>query len=81
MSETGNWTYSQTNYAQDMPAQVILTPHDGGTSIIYKPWRTAQRKVVSNGLTGHCECSACNTPIDPFDLYCRRCGAELEGGW
>ena len=47
---------------------------------------TAERASRTNdGLTGHCECTACGWPIDPFDAYCRHCGAKLtdpveEGG-
>ena len=36
---------------------------------------------VSTGVTGHCECEACGKPIDPSDKFCRKCGAELFGGW
>lgn len=28
--------------------------------------------------TGHCECELCSEPIDPWDKYCRHCGAEVE---
>ena len=27
--------------------------------------------------TGHCECELCKQPIDPWDRYCRHCGAEV----
>lgn len=44
--------------------------------------RTAKRVTVSNSdtdhATGHCECGACGGAIDPFDTYCRHCGASLE---
>lgn len=42
----------------------------------------AQRVTVSNEdtdfATGHCECSVCGGAIDPWDAYCRHCGAWLE---
>lgn len=28
--------------------------------------------------TGHCECELCGSAIDPWDKYCRHCGAEVE---
>ncbi len=48
---------------------------------VYAPTRTAERVVVSDGVTGHCACSGCRKAIDPWDAYCRHCGAKLEGGW
>lgn len=36
---------------------------------------TAIRKIVSYGPIGRCNCSACNWTIDPYDAFCRRCGA------
>ena len=29
--------------------------------------------------TGFCACGACGEPVDPFDAYCRWCGARMEG--
>lgn len=44
--------------------------------------RAAPRVIVSDPdtdcATGHCECGACGEPVDPFDAYCRHCGARLE---
>lgn len=44
--------------------------------------RVARRVIVSNHATdcatGHCECSACGGAIDPWDAWCRHCGARLE---
>lgn len=44
--------------------------------------RTAKRVVVSNSdtdhATGHCECGACGGAIDPWDKWCRHCGARME---
>jgi len=45
----------------------------------YVPDRTATRKVISYGAIGRCNCSACNWCVDPFDAYCRRCGARFVG--
>ena len=28
--------------------------------------------------TGHCACGACGEPIDPWDRFCRWCGAEVD---
>lgn len=38
---------------------------------------TATRRIVSYGPIGRCNCSACNWSIDPYDAYCKRCGARL----
>lgn len=42
----------------------------------------ARRVIVSDPATdcatGHCECSGCGEPIDPWDRFCRHCGARLE---
>jgi hypothetical protein len=44
--------------------------------------RTAKRVIVSNAdtdhATGHCACGACGGAIDPWDAWCRHCGANLE---
>jgi hypothetical protein len=44
--------------------------------------RTAKRVIVSNAdtdhATGHCECGACGGAIDPWDEWCRHCGARME---
>lgn len=44
--------------------------------------RTAKRVIVSNAdtdhATGHCECGACGGAIDPWDAWCRHCGARME---
>jgi hypothetical protein len=44
--------------------------------------RTAKRVIATNpatdGATGRCYCGACNWIIDPYDRFCRRCGARLE---
>lgn len=46
------------------------------------PERTAKRVVVSNRetdhATGHCACGACGGAIDPWDAWCRHCGARME---
>lgn len=82
MSKTGDWTLNITNHADDFPARVLLTKSDkSGESAIYVQLHTAEAKIVSNGITGHCECGECDTPINPYDSFCRHCGARLTGGW
>lgn len=43
---------------------------------------TASREIVADPetdcATGFCTCGACGEPIDPWDLYCRWCGARME---
>lgn len=42
--------------------------------------RTARRRLVSYGTGARrCNCGACNWLIDPYDAYCRRCGARFTG--
>jgi uncharacterized OB-fold protein len=47
----------------------------------YVPERTATHMIVNHGVTGHSACTGCGKAIDPWDEYCRHCGARLEGGW
>jgi hypothetical protein len=41
----------------------------------------APRVIVSDPstdcATGHCECGACGGAIDPWDAWCRHCGAKV----
>ena len=46
-------------------------------AVIMTLGRTAKPIIVSNGTTGHCECEACGKTIDPWDAYCRHCGAKI----
>ena len=48
---------------------------------VYLPLRKAKRVIVGDGVVGHCECGECHTHINARDVYCRTCGAELEGRW
>ena len=45
----------------------------------YVPKKRATRVLYANGAIGHCNCSKCNWLIDPYDAYCRRCGAQFDG--
>ena len=42
----------------------------------------APPEVVSDGdtdgATGYCRCGACGEPIDPWDPFCRHCGAGVQ---
>ena len=44
--------------------------------------RTARRVIVSDPATdcatGHCECGGCGGAVDPWDAWCRHCGARME---
>ena len=33
--------------------------------------------VRSDGVSGTCQCSECKMHVDPFDKYCRHCGARM----
>lgn len=43
---------------------------------------TAGRVIVADEetdcATGFCACGACGEPIDPWDAWCRHCGARME---
>ena len=36
------------------------------------------KKVAGNGLTHHYVCSECGADLDPDDIYCRKCGVNVE---
>ena len=65
------------------PVDIILDEDDEGRDDMecetrrYVPDRTTTAVCVSNGATGHCECELCGKPIDPWDGYCRHCGARV----
>ena len=42
---------------------------------------TATHMIVNQGTTGHCACTGCGKAIDPWDAWCRHCGALMEGEW
>ncbi len=58
------------------PEQAI-TATFGSDTCCYVPDYTTAAICVSNGVTGHCECEACGKSIDPWDDYCRHCGARI----
>lgn len=84
MSKIGGWTLKVDNHADDFPACVLLTKSDeSGESVSYSPIRTVKRVSVpheSHVALGHYECSACKTLVNPYDSFCRHCGARLTGG-
>jgi hypothetical protein len=57
------------------PDWLMVSENVGMTSYVKE--RMATRVIVSNGVTGHCECGDCKGGIDPWDSYCRHCGAKL----
>ena len=65
------------------PADIIVDEDDEGRDDMecetrrYVPDRTTTGVCVSNGVTGHCECELCGKSIDPWDAYCRHCGARV----
>lgn len=87
----GWWTHDGTWHVElpKLPDGIAVTMPDGRDHEVrtvrvwrYEPARAAKRVVVSNHetdhATGHCACGACGGAIDPFDTYCRHCGANLE---
>jgi len=40
--------------------------------------RVTTADPATDCATGHCECGACGQAIDPWDRFCRCCGARLE---
>lgn len=71
----------------ELPKEVRVTLPDrrGGNRVrsarvwVYAPAHTATRKVRSYGEVVRYNCSACNWAIEPYDRFCRRCGAEFVG--
>ena len=59
------------------PREFVLRSVQG--DVTYRAVACACHVVVSDGITGHCSCGACGSAIDPWDAFCRRCGAELSG--
>lgn len=58
------------------PDWLMVKGNDGVYAYVKE--RMANRVIVSNGVTGHCECGNCKKAIDPWDSYCRHCGAKLR---
>lgn len=46
---------------------------------VYTEGESAVRIVRASGGVGSCRCSVCGWNIDPYDLFCRRCGKEFSG--
>jgi hypothetical protein len=63
------------------PDAVAVIRCNAGEARRYVPERTATHMIVNNGITGHSACTGCGKAIDPWDEWCRHCGARLEGGW
>lgn len=79
-NNTGNgyfcW-YSHGDTAANTPTSHMhkLT----NAAVVERP--TATHMIVNHGATGHSACTGCGKAIDPWDSWCRHCGARLEGGW
>lgn len=39
--------------------------------------RTCKREIVEGTSIRYVVCSECRSIIDPYDLFCKRCGAEI----
>lgn len=76
---TGTMTHGVT-YVPIEDGKAVRAENDRLRELVAQ--RTAKRVVVSNAgtdyATGHCACGACGGAIDPWDAYCRHCGAKLE---
>ena len=59
----------------------IVAEGQEGENVTLKREVKARQLTVSNGMTGYAVCSACKSAIDPWDLYCRHCGAQIENPW
>ena len=59
-----------------------LTPEQAIEATIGR-YVVAQRVITSDpstdGATGRCECGVCKGAINPWDNWCRHCGARLAG--
>ena len=56
------------------------TPEQAIAATLVTP-RTTHAIIVSDEstdcATGHCKCELCGQPIDPWDRFCRWCGARV----
>ena len=71
--------YSLGDTAANTPTDHMHKLANAGYSHVERP--TATHMIVNRGTTGHCACTGCGKAIDPWDRFCRSCGARLEGGW
>lgn len=68
------------------------TAHEwGGTLTLYNvtaeqvvvatlgPTNAKRIVVTEDGITGSCRCGNCGASIELHDVYCRSCGARMEG--
>ena len=70
--------YSRGDTAANTPTEHMHKLANAGFSHIE---RTATHMIVNHGVTGHSACTGCGKAIDPWDSFCKHCGARLEGGW
>ena len=71
--------YSLGDTAANTPTELMHKLANAGFTHIERP--TATHMIVNQGTTGHCACTGCGAAIDPWDHYCRHCGALMEGWW
>jgi len=60
------------------PTAVRVVRGRTGETRRYVPETSATRIIRTRGAIGRCNCSACGWRIDPYDRFCRRCGARLN---
>lgn len=64
----------------DWPSAVVVHRGKGkGSKRTYEPTKECMAVVSSDGIIGHANCSNCNLSIDPWDNYCKHCGAHIDG--
>lgn len=78
LGDDGPMEAFEVRYAPGEPPTEFVLRADGGERR-YRAVTWAAHMVVSNGATGHCSCGSCGDAIDPWDNYCKHCGAVLEG--
>lgn len=74
-----NGLYSKTRaYSLDFMESCVEEAFEAGNA---RQTSTTHAVIVSDEstdcATGHCECELCGQSIDPWDRFCRHCGAKV----
>lgn len=71
--------YSPDNFPKKI---LVVNPFDTSKQREYFERKEASAviQMLNDDFTvGNCHCSKCNASIDPFDKFCRKCGAKIKG--
>lgn len=88
MGSIGEWTHSISSLADTFPKQIVLNLLTKNLStgfvwpngeLIYIPKITTHAIIQMNDDDSieYCHCGNCNKTIEPYDRYCKHCGAKV----